>query len=1493
MTSIFISYAHNDDRLFVRRLYEDLTACGFQVWWDRVSMPSRALTFLQEIRDAIDATDRLILVVGPDAIESEYVRAEWQYALHACKVVMPILRIGDYSLVPDGLSKLHCPDFRETRPYDDALAELVRILAEPVLPLGKLHDVPSLPPHFLPRPEEMAPLEETVLADVEGPVVITSARQTTALQGMGGVGKSVLAAAFARACETRRAFTDGVIWLTIGQQPDLASKLRLVGQAFGDAPENYLDVESGQARLQTLLADKVWLLVLDDVWDVAHAEPFVNALGSRCRLLITTRDGGLATALGAQEHRLDVLSDEAAVKLLANWSDLSVEALPSEAHAVAGECGNLPFALALCGAMARDGTPWTDLLDALREADLTFIEKQFPNYPYPDVLKSLKVSVDALARTDPTGAKHYLELAVFPADEAVPEAAVLTLWLHTDGLNERSARKLITTLERKALLQLGGEAPQRRVALHDLQHDYLRAVQGDLTDLHGELLAAYRQKCPDDWPSGPNDGYFFEHLAYHLVEARRVEELHRLLGLETSEQHNAWYEVRDANGDTAGYVADVTRAWRLAEEAYVPTDSTHTGQSIGLQCRYALITASLNSLAKNIPPALIAALVENEVWAPAEGLAYARQASFPWPRVAALAKLVPCLPDLLKGEAIREVMTGAREVVEHLEGWLELSDSYLDRLMILGELGPHLPEPWLQEALTLARQIEQSPWHRANLLVELAPCLSRLLREPVLREALAAAIDAAETNGGEEYLIDVLIGPGSRLPGLLPKEVLAVIRTFDLEFKIEILAKIAPHLPEQLLEEMLTTAGESEYALDLSATVSVLASHLPESLVHKALTIARAFRDVDDRDSALASLIPRLAELGYPEEARAAVREIKHKEYQVKALVELAPYLPVSLRGEVLEEAFAVAQEIEGIWTRSHSLANVASHLPEPLRAEAVREALAAARKIESGERKLLVLAVLAPRLPESLRREEIRNAVTTAAQEIEVQWSPATWLTRLALLFVEVGFPEEAITATLRIENQYDRNYALKDLALELARFGHLEKAQAAIREIESDRRQVWALRELSLWLAQSGRSEEALEVAWEIEHKSSRTNAIAELASHLPEPFRKETLWKALAAVRKIEDANEQSATLAGLAPHLPEPLLEEALSAAQEAESRRDDVLEVVLTGLATRLAELGRLTKALAVARAISMPSYQALALTKVIPYLPRSLQDEVLSEAFGAMYEMRGLGSYLPNVLSELIPQLAELGYAEEALEVWKVSRGVGTIERCQALVRLIPYLTDSLLEEALVAIRATMHSAGWTLALAELAPHLPESLREEVQDELQSVVHKQLTAARESEHLWEFRVEELARLSPHLPKQEREELIQEVLAALRMIKEAEWEVDSDDEWYKRWALVQAFMGVIRFSSETTLREMIAGACKIGDVWFRVKALAELTAHLTELPLTTVVPLWHGMLHLLAGRTRRNLLSDIRTVEPIIAALGGEEAVAETFRAIQDVGRWWP
>jgi len=56
------------------------------------SMPSRDLTFLQEIRDVISGVNRLLLVIGPRAVTSDYVHAKWEYACEICTPVNPILR---------------------------------------------------------------------------------------------------------------------------------------------------------------------------------------------------------------------------------------------------------------------------------------------------------------------------------------------------------------------------------------------------------------------------------------------------------------------------------------------------------------------------------------------------------------------------------------------------------------------------------------------------------------------------------------------------------------------------------------------------------------------------------------------------------------------------------------------------------------------------------------------------------------------------------------------------------------------------------------------------------------------------------------------------------------------------------------------------------------------------------------------------------------------------------------------------------------------------------------------------------------------------------------------------------------------------------------------------------------------------------------------------------------------------------------------------------
>ena len=130
-------------------------------------------------------------------------------------------------------------------------------------------------------------------------------------------------------------------------------------------------------------------------------------------------------------------------------------------------------------------------------------------------------------------------------------------------------------------------------------------------------------------------------------------------------------------------------------------------QSIALQCRYALIVTSLNSLAKNISSHLMAALVKQELWSPAQGLAYAQQVREFRQRAEALSAMAPHLSDSLLSIALGTA--------------LGIQDDYY-RAYALSGLAPHLPPELLQQALDTALGI-QSGDDRADALKELAPHL--------------------------------------------------------------------------------------------------------------------------------------------------------------------------------------------------------------------------------------------------------------------------------------------------------------------------------------------------------------------------------------------------------------------------------------------------------------------------------------------------------------------------------------------------------------------------------------------------------------------------------------------------------------------------------------------------------------------------------------------------------------------------------------------------
>jgi WD40 repeat protein len=381
-----------------------------------------------------------------------------------------------------------------------------------------LVNVPPLPNDFIPRPRYIEKAKKALLSPNDKSMAITGTFRKVGLEGMGGIGKTVLASALARDDQIRKAFPDGIIWIGLGQQPDLNVRQLQLARSLNESNVIITDIQDGLRCLSQLLKEKSCLIILDDVWKIEHLQAF-NVLGSNCKMLITTRDNSIVRSFGAIECQIDVLSDEESLELLAQMSGQRKETLPSEAKAVAKECDNLPLALAMVGIMAK-GMPnrWSSILYRLQSADLEKIKSQFPEYPYPNLLLAIEVSVAALEASEQ---RCYLDLAVFAKGVDIPVKALQVLW----DMDEYDMLDLVGILADRSLARLEGGL----LSLHDLQHDFIVKRLENLKKLHNRFLDAYRKKCSNGWPSGPNDGYFFQNLAYHLSESGKYEELAGLL----------------------------------------------------------------------------------------------------------------------------------------------------------------------------------------------------------------------------------------------------------------------------------------------------------------------------------------------------------------------------------------------------------------------------------------------------------------------------------------------------------------------------------------------------------------------------------------------------------------------------------------------------------------------------------------------------------------------------------------------------------------------------------------------------------------------------------------------------------------------------------------------------------------------------------------------------------------------------------------------------
>ena len=202
------------------------------------------------------------------------------------------------------------------------------------------------------------------------------------------------------------------------------------------------------------------------------------------------------------------------------------------------------------------------------------------------------------------------------------------------------------------------------------------------------------------WPA--HDAYALRQRAGHLRHAGDGAALDALIDDE------AWFAAHEAaDASAAGFLADVMQVWAWHAEA--DRAAATAGQplpALAAEVHCALLAATLRQRSANMPPGLLAALVQQGHWQPVTALAVIDQMPEAGDRDDALLALAPVLPDEASvlqalqrrpADAGHAALAARLAALGHGDAALALALAAPDPLRALSVVAPQLAPPLLRE----------------------------------------------------------------------------------------------------------------------------------------------------------------------------------------------------------------------------------------------------------------------------------------------------------------------------------------------------------------------------------------------------------------------------------------------------------------------------------------------------------------------------------------------------------------------------------------------------------------------------------------------------------------------------------------------------------------------------------------------------------------------------------------------------------------------------
>ncbi|KAL3749087.1 hypothetical protein ACJRO7_010217 [Eucalyptus globulus] len=342
----------------------------------------------------------------------------------------------------------------------------------------------SLPePRFFGREKEEMEILELLIHEVKN---YDATLSIVPIVGMGGVGKTALAQQLYNNAEVNSYFEKRA-WVCVSDVFDVLNITKTILRSITGLSNEGQDLNELQVKLKDSLYGKMFLVVLDDIWNEKYEKwttllkPFeAGAKGSK--IIITTRSREVASITGALPYPLGELSFDNCISLLAFHA---LGATNFESHLafkiigkkIVERCQGLPLAAKLFGGVLRTKKTPEEWQYTLNNKILNL-----PMAKNDEVLPVLRLSYVHL----PSYLKRcFAYCAVFPKDYEIERDELVLLWIAEGFLDGQEANENILKLGRKHFDELVSRSflQQSRIdaskfSMHDLLNDLAKSILG-------------------------------------------------------------------------------------------------------------------------------------------------------------------------------------------------------------------------------------------------------------------------------------------------------------------------------------------------------------------------------------------------------------------------------------------------------------------------------------------------------------------------------------------------------------------------------------------------------------------------------------------------------------------------------------------------------------------------------------------------------------------------------------------------------------------------------------------------------------------------------------------------------------------------------------------------------------------------------------------------------------------------------------------------------